>query len=194
MAALSRPFGSDDRFVVASELGWTVFVAVWVVLPAYVPNSVAVLVGGGPPIDGGRTWRGIRVLGDGKTWRGALGGSIAGFSLALLMNSIRPIITTSLPAFPFPATVALPVGAMLGDVIGSFLKRRMGRERGSPMPILDQLGFIIGALVLSLVLAPAWTTATFTPAIILVVLVVTPLLHLGTNGAAFLMGLKDEPW
>ena len=34
----------------------TVAVAVWVMLPAYIPNNVAVLAGGGRPIDGGRTW------------------------------------------------------------------------------------------------------------------------------------------
>ncbi len=35
---------------------------------------------------------------------------------------------------------------------------------------------------------------TFTPPVILVVLVVTPLVHFGTNGGAYLLGLKDEPW
>ncbi|MFC6728824.1 CDP-archaeol synthase, partial [Natronoarchaeum mannanilyticum] len=40
-----------------------VIVAVWAMLPAYVPNNAAVLAGGGRPIDGGRTWGGRRVLG-----------------------------------------------------------------------------------------------------------------------------------
>ncbi|MFB6219607.1 MAG: CDP-archaeol synthase, partial [Halobacteriaceae archaeon] len=53
-------------------------VALWAMLPAYVPNNAAVLVGGGRPIDGGRTWRGRRLLGDGKTWRGTAGGVAAG--------------------------------------------------------------------------------------------------------------------
>lgn len=178
----------------ASDFVWTILTALWAILPAYVPNSVAVLVGGGPPIDGGRTWRGHRLLGDGKTWRGAIGGALAGFVLALAMNSIRPALSSSLPHFPLSVAVALPTGAMGGDVAGSFVKRRTGRERGAPFPVVDQLGFVVGALGVSLVLAPTWTVTTFTPLVILIVLVVTPLVHLATNGAAYLLGLKDEPW
>ena len=185
---------ADGLPPVAPAFGWTVLTAVWAILPAYVPNSVAVVVGGGPPIDGGRTWRGRRLLGDGKTWRGAVGGAVAGFALALLMDAVRPAVAPSLPSFPLPAAVALPLGAMLGDVVGSLVKRRTGRERGAPFPLVDQLGFVVGALAVSFLLAPEWTVATFTPAVLLVVLVLTPLVHLGTNGAAYLLGLKDEPW
>jgi len=185
---------ADGLSAVAPAFGWTVLTAVWAILPAYVPNSVAVVVGGGPPIDGGRTWRGRRLLGDGKTWRGAVGGAVAGFVLALLMDAVRPAVAPSLPSFPLPAAVALPLGAMLGDVVGSFVKRRTGRERGAPFLLVDQLGFVVGALAVSFLLAPEWTVATFTPPVLLVVLVLTPLVHLGTNVAAYLLGLKDEPW
>ena len=177
-----------------SNVVWTVVTALWAILPAYVPNSVAVLVGGGPPIDGGRTWRGHRLLGDGKTWRGAIGGSLVGFALALAMDAVRPALSPTFPDFPLSAAVALPVGAMVGDIAGSFVKRRTGRERGAPFPVVDQLGFVVGALGLSLLLAPTWTTRTFTLPVLLVVLIVTPLFHLGTNVAAYLLGLKDEPW
>ncbi len=56
----------------------TIVIAFWAMLPAYVPNNAAVLAGGGRPIDGGRTWDGKRVLGDGKTWRGTLRVSLRG--------------------------------------------------------------------------------------------------------------------
>ena len=47
--------------------------ALWLILPAYVANASAVLVGGGTPVDFGKNWRdGKRILGDGKTWRGLL--------------------------------------------------------------------------------------------------------------------------
>jgi CDP-2,3-bis-(O-geranylgeranyl)-sn-glycerol synthase len=172
----------------------TVVTGLWAILPAYVPNSAAVVVGGGPPIDGGRTWRGDRLLGDGKTWRGFLGGTLVGMVLALALNALRPALSTALPAFPGPAVVALPLGAMLGDATGSFVKRRTGRERGAPFPVVDQLGFVVGALLLALALAPDWTLRTFTLPVLLVVVVATPLLHLGTNAGAYLFGLKDEPW
>ena len=50
--------------------------ALWIIIPAYVSNASAVLVGGGTPIDFGKNWSdGKRILGDGKTWRGLLSGT-----------------------------------------------------------------------------------------------------------------------
>jgi CDP-2,3-bis-(O-geranylgeranyl)-sn-glycerol synthase len=179
---------------VLSAVALTVATGVWVILPAYVPNSVAVLVGGGPPIDGGRTWRGKRLLGDGKTWRGFVGGTLAGAALALVMNALQPTLAPALPTFPAAAVVTLPLGAMLGDSAGSFLKRRSGRERGAPAPLLDQLGFVVVALGLTLAVAPAWTLATFTLPVLAFVVLLTPLVHVLTNVGAYLLGLKEEPW
>ena len=176
-----------------SAVAPTIVTGVWVMLPAYVPNSVAVLVGGGPPIDGGRTWRGERLLGDGKTWRGFVGGTLAGAALALVMNALQPTLPT-LPTFPSAVVLTLPLGAMLGDAAGSVLKRRRGRERGAPAPVLDQLGFVVVALGLTLAVAPAWTLATVTIPVLAVVLLLTPLVHVLTNVGAYLLGLKGEPW
>ncbi len=92
------------------------------------------------------------------------------------------------------AAVALPLGAMVGDIGASFLKRRTGRERGAPFPGVDQLDFVVGALLLGAVAAPGWFADTFTLPVLAVVVVVTPLLHVGTNGIAYVLGLKDEPW
>ena len=176
----------------------TLVTAVWAMLPAYVPNNAAVLVGGGAPIDRGRTLNGRRLLGDGKTWRGTAGGWLAGVAVALLLREVRaPVgdaVGVVLPSLPFAAAVALPLGAMLGDIGASFLKRRTGRARGAPFPGVDQLDFVVGALALGLLAAPGWFTATFTPPVLAVVVVVTPLLHVLTNAVAYALGLKDEPW
>ena len=160
-------------------------VAFWTMLPAYVPNNAAVLLGGGRPIDGGRTWGGERALGDGKTWRGTLLGTLAGALLAVVLNAVEPPIAGAtglpLPTFPAAAIVALPLGAMAGDIAASFLKRRTGRERGAAFPGLDQLDFVVGALALAALFDFAWFAATFTLPVVLAVFVVTPLLHVGTN-------------
>jgi CDP-2,3-bis-(O-geranylgeranyl)-sn-glycerol synthase len=175
-----------------------VVTAVWAMLPAYVPNNVAVLAGGGKPIDGGRTMGGRRVLGDGKTQRGTVVGTAAGLGLALLLSAIAPtlsgLVGTRLPTFPVLAALGLAFGAMLGDIAASFLKRRTGRERGAAFPGLDQLDFVVGALACVWVLAPQWTTKVFTGPVLLVVLVLTPLFHVVTNVGAYAVGLKDEPW
>jgi CDP-2,3-bis-(O-geranylgeranyl)-sn-glycerol synthase len=172
--------------------------ALWAMLPAYVPNNAAVLFGGGAPIDGGRTWGSRRVLGDGKTWRGTAAGTLVGTLVALALNLLSPTVADAvgftLPTFPLPVAVALSFGAMLGDIGASFLKRRTGRERGAAFPGLDQLDFVVGALGLTAVVAPRWFATTFPLAALVVVLVATPVLHVVTNGVAYVLGLKSEPW
>jgi CDP-2,3-bis-(O-geranylgeranyl)-sn-glycerol synthase len=174
--------------------------AFWTMLPAYVPNNVAVLAGktGGSPIDGGRSLGDRRILGDGKTWRGTAAGTVVGLALALLLNRLRPgandRLGLDLPEFSLRAAFALAFGAMLGDVGASFLKRRSGRERGASLPGLDQLDFVAGALGLLVVLAPEWREEQFEGPLTAVVLLMTPVLHVTTNVGAYLLGLKDEPW
>ncbi|MFB6080382.1 MAG: CDP-2,3-bis-(O-geranylgeranyl)-sn-glycerol synthase [Haloferacaceae archaeon] len=172
--------------------------ALWAMLPAYVPNNAAVLAGGGRPIDGGRTWRGRRLLGDGKTWRGTVAGVLAGVALALALDVVRggaaALLGVPLAPFPLSAAVGLAAGAMVGDIAASFLKRRSGRTRGALVPVVDQLDFVVGALACAALFAPAWFGRTFTPAAVGVVVVATPILHVGTNAIAYALGLKDEPW
>ncbi len=175
-----------------------VVMAFWVMLPAYIPNNAAVLAGGGRPIDGGRRLGERRLLGDGKTWRGLLGGWLAGVTVALALTAIAPDMSeplgVDLPEFPLAVALLFPLGAMLGDIGASFLKRRTGRERGAPFPGVDQLDFVAGSLLLALVAAPAWFLDTLTPGVLGVVIVVTPVLHVLANVLAYLLGLKDEPY
>jgi CDP-2,3-bis-(O-geranylgeranyl)-sn-glycerol synthase len=90
--------------------------------------------------------------------------------------------------------VTLALGAMVGDITASFLKRRTGRQRGAPFPGVDQLDFVVGALALTLLAAPGWFFDVFSLDVLAVVVVVTPVLHVGTNGIAYLIGVKDEPY
>jgi CDP-2,3-bis-(O-geranylgeranyl)-sn-glycerol synthase len=188
-----KPPGGTTRSMEGVE---TVVVALWAMLPAYLPNNAAVIAGGGRPIDGGRTWGGKRVLGDGKTWRGTAVGVAVGTLLALALNAIRPgdFLGATPPEFPVSVGIALSAGAMLGDIAASFLKRRTGRERGAVFPVVDQLDFVAGALVLAAIAAPSWFGDVFTPPLLLTVVLITPLLHLGTNLIAYALGVKSEPW
>jgi CDP-2,3-bis-(O-geranylgeranyl)-sn-glycerol synthase len=179
-----------------------VVTAFWAMLPAYIPNNAAVLGGGGPPIDGGRTWGDSRLLGDGKTWRGTAVGWAAGAAVALFLNAVEPtasdLLGVDLPVFPAPIALVFPLGAMLGDIAASFLKRRSGRERGAPYPGVDQLDFVVVSLALAFavdaLVGLSWFTETFTLPVLGVVLVVTPVLHVSTNVLAYALGFKDEPW
>jgi CDP-2,3-bis-(O-geranylgeranyl)-sn-glycerol synthase len=111
-----------------------------------------------------------------------------------LNGTVADLLGFDLPTFPPLVAVGLALGAMLGDIGASFLKRRSGRERGAPFPGLDQLDFVVVALLLGFLAAPSWFLDAFIPPVLLVILVLTPLLHVLTNGIAYVIGVKDEPW
>src|SRR3972149_4153462 len=60
---------------------------------------------------------------------------------------------------PGPSAI-LALGALLGDLAGAFVKRRMGKPRGAKAPGLDQYDFVAVGLLLSL-LVPAWSVPRF---------------------------------
>lgn len=177
--------------------------AFWIVIPIYVANASAVIVGGGIPIDFGKSWKdGRRILGDGKTWRGLLSGTFlgmtAGFGLAVgatyLSESDYAFLgLTNFEGFPFmiPILFSLCFGALLGDVIESFFKRRIGKDRGQDWIPFDQLDFLLGALGLSLVISEAlfllhgtseqWFFESLGFWHIVILLVVTPFIHITAN-------------
>ncbi len=170
--------------------------ALWLMLPAYVPNSSAVLFAGKTPIDFGRTFLdGKRIFGPGKTWRGLIGGTIVGIVIGLLLQFIELSTHLGLPSFdPLLVVVTLSLGAMLGDLIKSFFKRRVGLSRGRPLPLADQLDFVVGAWVLTYLFFPEWFVHNFTLPVIVVVLVLSPLIHLAVNLIGYKLGKKQEPW
>src|SRR3989475_6474876 len=93
--------------------------AFWFLLPAYVANPMAVVFGGGTPMDFGRTLRdGRRLLGDGKTWRGVGGGVASGVRLGLLLATVGPPVDPRPSLGDWPGVlrilVLLPFGALPG--------------------------------------------------------------------------------
>jgi len=101
------------------------------------------------PIDGGRRmWDGRPVFGDHKTMRGVLGGVLAGGLAGFGLG------------FPLWLGFAAGLLSMSGDLVSSFIKRRVDLPCGKVVPGLDQV--FEGALPL-LVLGPyfslgAWLT------------------------------------
>src|SRR2546430_6349037 len=136
--------------------------ALWFFLPAFIANPMAVVFGGGSPIDGGRSlFDGQRMFGDGKTWRGLIGGTFSGAILGLLLSLPFDLLGSSSswsygsPAVAFVSSAALALGALLGDLAGAFVKRRMHLPRGGEATGRDPCGFGGGGLLLAL-LIPFW--------------------------------------
>jgi len=156
------------------------------ILPAYAANGAPVIVakiaGKKHPIDFGKNFLdNRRILGEGKTLEGFIGGVAIGTGVAFLLQ-IAGFHNTE-------KGLVLSVGALLGDMAGSFLKRRLGLKRGEPAPLIDQLDFLTGSLVLY------WILYGPVDANMLIILfLLTPVLHVLTNAMAYLLGLKNEPW
>jgi CDP-2,3-bis-(O-geranylgeranyl)-sn-glycerol synthase len=149
----------DDPFIAP-------LLVLWLYLPGYLSNTAAMLGGKWIPdltgipvftIDGGRVMPdGYRVLGDGKTWNGLIGGTIGGGLLGILTHVIAngnsvdsapffdPLSTygtnssevsnawfyiggSSMTAFTIGCVLGF--GCMVGDSAGSFVKRRLGHKR-----------------------------------------------------------------
>jgi CDP-2,3-bis-(O-geranylgeranyl)-sn-glycerol synthase len=154
-------------------------------IPAYVANTSAGFFGGGAPLDRRvRLWDNRRLFGEGKTIRGTTVGILIGTIYRLVENLVlsKAILNGLSLAF------LLSFGAISGDLFGSFIKRRIGIESGESAPFLDQLDFAIGALFLaSFVVAIPMET-------IIILLLITPIGHLGVNIMGFLLHRKEVPW
>jgi CDP-2,3-bis-(O-geranylgeranyl)-sn-glycerol synthase len=164
------------------------------ILPAYVANATPVLFGGGIPVDFNRKFiDGERIFGDGKTWRGLLAGLCFGSVTGLLESQLcsLAVLPSSLCLNFTPLAFVLSLGTMAGDLAGSFIKRRMGMKRGYPSLILDQLSFLLFALLLSTPYLPGGFLALDSLALLLAL---TYLLHVLSNILANRLGLKKVPW
>jgi len=175
--------------------------ALYFFLPAYLANMAPVFAAKilgkrfDNPIDCGAKFRGQRVLGDHKTWRGLVSGVLMGFLVAYLQtiaaqkgwvvrlnlldySQVNPIILGGL----------LGLGTIVGDAVKSFFKRQMKIAPGGKWPGFDQLDFVIGGLLfVSMVYVPPLI-------VILILLIATPGLHLLSNIIGYKLKLKENPW
>jgi CDP-2,3-bis-(O-geranylgeranyl)-sn-glycerol synthase len=148
-------------------------------------NKIPGLSRWGTPLDFGASYKGSRILGQNKTVRGVVFGTL----LALVAGYII-IRSYSLPyadsTYVLGAAL-MGLGALLGDATESFLKRRRGIKPGQKWFPFDQLDYIAGGLLLSApLLSPSFG----------LVLRVTTLyfgLHLLVSYLGYLLGFKDAP-
>lgn len=164
--------------------------SLYLFLPAYFANMAPVLLRWipflGKPIHS-------RLFGEHKTWRGLIVAPLA----AVLIFSLQKIAYrqdfTSLALidyddFSLLYGFLLGLGAILGDLVKSYFKRRAKIKPGERWLFWDQLDFVFGALILSgFVYVPAAEVA-------LIIVVFTPFLHIATNHLGFWLKIRKEKW
>ncbi len=151
------------------------------ILPAWIANGTPVIFGGGAPLDFNRKLGGKPIFGRHKTLRGTASGLAGGLVIAALEYVFFSL--------PLELGVALVIGAIAGDLIGSFLKRRIGFKEGANVLLLDQYSFFVVAILFSL---PFGGLPNYIGIVVIVIL--TGILHKGTNVLAHRARIKSVPW
>lgn len=167
----------------------------WFLLPAAAANMAPVLVAKVPllryPIDHYRTFRGQRVFGDHKTYRGFFFGVLAAIAVVCLQQQYVPIDVSFINYQSVSALwlgLALGGGALLGDAVASFFKRQVGVAPGKPWPPFDQLDWVIGALV-------CVTPILIVPLpYVIAALLLFLILHPAANYLGYLLKIKKNKW
>jgi CDP-diglyceride synthetase len=152
------------------------------------------------PLDFGATFRGQRLFGANKTWRGALvviGGSATFATLFAQFNAAYlhwPVPVPYAEVHPTAWGALLGLGYILGELPNSFLKRQFAiapgamaqGPRGRAFWVADQLDSLAGML---LCVWPVWQPSLTVVAIAVVVLLI---LHPLSAWIMMLAGLKDR--
>ena len=161
-------------------------------LPAAIGNATPVFANKIPlinrwltPMDFGKSWRGKRLLGNNKTWRGLVFGAlVAGLSGVVIAKLDT---NTVVNIAQFCVGTLLGIGALLGDAIESFAKRMANIKPGEMWFPFDQLDYIFGGLIFiyPFVHIPWWAIIT--------IIVFFFGLHLVSTYIGYLLGIRDRP-
>lgn len=174
--------------------------SIYFILPAYFANMSPILFKwipfGGSPIN-------EKAFGSHKTWRGFYVGYIGALLILLLQFYLQKNGLTQPVEYPnvkaatlldyqsinlFLYAFLFGVGAITGDLIKSFFKRRIKIAPGQPWFPFDQLDFVIFTfLFLWPFFLPPWQ-------VILTIFIITPLLHFLTNVLGYFFKVKKVWW
>jgi CDP-2,3-bis-(O-geranylgeranyl)-sn-glycerol synthase len=179
-----------------SQILWVVPQSVWFYLPAAIANIAPVLVLWIPwdkPI-----W--ARGLGQNKTWRGLFAGILASVLVVMLQTHLAPNLPKELLIFPYQESNAILLGAvigggaLIGDAVKSYFKRRLQICPGAKWWPYDQLDFIVGSTVLVIFVFPQQILEPTGFLVLGIALCLTMFLHPAINYVGFKLHLKKVPW
>jgi CDP-2,3-bis-(O-geranylgeranyl)-sn-glycerol synthase len=153
--------------------------------PAYVANMAPPFVkywrGWNPPIS--RRW-----LGDHKTVLGFAAGVSAAALTALAQSYLAWPGALAVHDTWLGLGLRLGIGAMAGDAVKSFFKRRAAIPPGQPWIPFDQVDFVLAALVL------AWPVAELSWQDVAAVLLMSAAGHVLVNRLGYWLGVRPSKW
>jgi len=157
-------------------------------LPAYFANMAPILLKWIPivniPVN-------KKVFGENKTWRGIFLGTVVGgliFWIQKLLYDVgfQKFSLIDYSDFSMLLGFLMGLGALLGDLVKSYYKRKAGINPGCPWVPFDQIDFVLGALILGFfVYVPPAEVA-------LLVLILSPFLHVIVNYIGYWLGIRES--
>ena len=176
----------------------------WLSLPSIFANIAPIPISKIPslkkynaPMDFGKTYRGKRVFGTNKTWRGFASGVIAATLVFWLQQlaaghySWAASLVSQIDGYVQLPTLVLgllfAVGTLGGDAIESFFKRQHGIPPGGGWFPWDQVDSVLGTIVAVL------PFIVLTPWQYLLLIALMPLIHIISTHIGYWIGLKDQP-
>lgn len=160
---------------------------VYLMIPAYIANMTppiaAKFIKWNTPIDFGFKLGGKPIFGPHKTWRGLIFGIITAVVAGYFMQSYWPFEFSTIKW-----ALLIGTGALLGDVIKSFFKRRLEIKSGKSWIPFDQIDYTLGALALgSLLYFPGWMNA-------FIIILASAIGHIIVNHIGYYTGIRDVKW
>ncbi len=177
--------------------------SVYFIVPAYFANMAPVIAKrlkiferANKPVDfNAKAFDGRPLFGKNKTVRGFIFGVAAGIVLVFLQRilyafeSFRWISITDYSSFLLLGTL-MGFGALSGDVIKSFFKRRFNIKPGKKFIPFDQTDFVIGAY---LFVFPFYSSM-ISWELFFSSLIVSFFLHILVNHVAYYLNIRKEKW
>ncbi len=175
--------------------------SLYFMLPAYLANMSAEVFSRiisprirvlARPIDNNKKWHNKPIFGSHKTWGGLLYASLAGIIVFFIQqklfiySSIKQISLIDYSSTSLLLGFLLGFGAIMGDLVKSFFKRRTNIPPGKPWIPFDQLDFLAGAIIFSLpmIILP-WQDY-------LTIFLVTPVLHILINRVGYHLKIRKD--
>lgn len=196
-------YGTQRRFRIGAidsvTLLSAILGAVWFLLPAGLANIAPVIAkklvpSWDFPVDHGLVLGGRRLFGSHKTWRGIVAGVIVASATFAIQQSVSAefAVVRGWCYFDYAGASWLlgawmGAGALVGDLVKSLFKRRLGRPPGQPWFPFDQIDWLLGTI--AFVQPFVWLPLSAT----IQILVVGIALHVLVKLIGFALKLDDKP-
>jgi len=176
--------------------------SIYFFLPAYFTNLTPPLIKRAglfnfldKPVDFGKKFLGQPIFGKNKSWRGVIFGILVGFLVALIQGCLYQFLIIKkisildyhqINLFLFGFLISF--GAVFGDLLFSFIKRRLKLEPGARFLPFDQTNYVIGAAIF---LTPFFKINIL---VWITIFVLTFFLHIIVNRIGYLLKLHQAKW